>query len=241
MERLGGTKWLKVCMFIFVATLPLYIGGCGQSSSEPVFNVSGNWNIFSETNGVVGEQGPDLFVLTTSTNTLTGTTPQGQAITGNVSNLDISFSWVGSDGATNNYTGVISSDGTTMAGSWTNTKGQAGKWNAIIISTSGRSFTPSVNITGNWNEFQTTDGTAGEQGPVGVSFTQSGNGIGGTTQDRQITGSIASSNVTSLIYFWNDGTTNFAFTGTVSTDGNSMSGTWSNSNGQTGTWRATKS
>lgn len=241
MARIGSSKCLKICMVILVVTLPLYIGGCGQSNKEPIFNISGNWNIFSATNGVVGEQGPNLFIFSTSDSTLTGTTPQSQSITGTVSDLNISFSWIGSDGATNRYTGVISSNGTTMAGSWTSTNGQSGKWNALLISTPTNSFNPTVNIAGNWNAFLTTDGTSGEQGPVIITFTQSGNGVGGTTQERQIIGSIMTSNITSLIFFWNDGTTNFDFTGIVSNDGNSMSGTWSNSSGQTGTWRAIRS
>jgi len=241
MERLGSRKWLKVCVLICVVAIPLFVGGCGSGNSEPAFNITGNWNIFTTTTGTIGEAGPNLFSFTTSTNTLSGTTSQGQVITGTVSDLNVSFSWVGSDGATNSYTGVVSANGTTIAGTWTSTNGQSGTWNAIIISTTTRSFPPIVNIAGNWNAFLTTNGTPGEQGPDVVTFTQSGNGVGGTTQDRQITGSIMSSSITSILFFWNDGAANSAFTGIVSTDGNSMSGTWTDTGGHSGTWRATRS
>ena len=241
MERLGSRKWLTVWMLIFVVALLPFIVGCGSKTSEPAFNITGNWNIFTTTSGAIGELGPNLFSFTTSTSTLSGTTPQGNLITGTVSDLNISFSWVGSDGFTNNYTGVVSNNGTTLAGTWTSTSGHSGTWNAIIISTTTGGFPPRVNIAGNWNAFHTTDGTTGEQGPDVVTFTQSGNGVGGTTQGQQITGSMMTSNITSLLFFWNDGTANFAFTGIVSTDGTSMTGTWTNISGKSGTWRATKS
>jgi hypothetical protein len=241
MEKIGSRKWLKVWMLIFVLAALPFIAGCGSGTSEPAFNITGNWNIFTTTSGAIGELGPNLFSFTTSASTLAGTTPQGNVISGTISDLNISFSWVGSDGFKNSYTGVVSNNGTTMAGTWTSTDGHSGTWNGIIISTTNSSFPPNVNIAGNWNAFLTTAGTPGEQGPDVVTFTQSANNLGGSVQGQQITGSIMSSNITSLIFFFNDGISNFAFTGIVSTDGHSMSGTWTNTGGQTGTWRATKS
>ena len=241
MEKLGGRKWLKVCMLISMVALLLINVGCGSGTSEPAFNITGSWNIFTTTSGTKGEQGPNLFNLTTSASTLSGTTPQGNVISGEVKDLNIAFSWVGNDGAINHYIGVVSNNGTTMAGTWTSTKGQSGTWDGIIISSTTGSFPPKVNVAGDWNAFMTTAGTAGEQGPDVVTFTQSANSLGGTVQGQQITGSIMSSNITSLIFFFNDGISNFAFTGIVSTDGKSMSGTWTNTGGQTGTWRAAKS
>src|SRR5512135_1837194 len=175
MEKLGSRKWLKVCMLISVAALLLFNVGCGSGTSEPAFNISGSWNIFTTTSGTVGEQGPNLFSFSTSTNTLSGTTPQGNIITGEVTDLNISFSWLGSDGFSNSYSGVISGDGTTMTGTWTSTSGttvHSGTWNAIIISTSTGGFPPSVSIAGAWNTILTTNGIPGQQGPESFTFTQ---------------------------------------------------------------------
>ncbi len=240
MARIGSGRWLKVCMLIFVVALVSLVAGCGSGNNEPAFNITGNWDVFTTTDGTMGEQGPNLFIFNTSSSALSGTTPQGTFLTGSVNDLNVSFSFVGSDGSTNNYSGTVSSNGTTIAGTWNSTNGQKGTWNAIIISSTNASFPPSVNIAGSWNAFMTTDGIPGEQGPDVVTFTQSGNNIAGTEQDRQIIGAMMSSNITSIIFFLNDGTSNFAFTGIVSSDGNSMSGTWTNTSGKTGAWHTTR-
>ncbi len=241
MERIGGRRWLTGCMLIISAALLFFIGGCSSGVTEPAFNVSGNWDIYTTTSGTVGEAGPGRFSFSTYSSTLSGYSPETKYITGEVSDLNISFSWVASDGYTYSYTGLVSNNGTTMSGTWTNTNNQSGTWNGIIISTSSTTFTPTINIAGNWNVFLTTDGTTGEEGPEAVTFTQSSNTLGGTALGQQIVGSIASSNVTTVLFFWNDGTSNFAFTGIANVDGNSMQGTWTNTSGKTGTWRATKS
>jgi len=238
MQRQTAKNWLKVYLLLSVITLPLLLGGCGGgSTSENPFNTTGSWFIYNTTVGTAGEQGPNLFTFTqtdTKNNNLTGTTSQGQAVTGNVSGLDISFSWTGSDGATNNYTGTISGDGFTMSGTWTSTSGQSGTWHAIV------SASPSVNIAGNWNILVTTAGTAGQQGPFLFTFTQSGNGISGTTsQGQQLIGTVS---ILSITFSWagSDGATN-VYTGAINAAGITMSGTWTSTSGQSGTWSATKS
>lgn len=234
MKKLTKAKWLKVCLLLFVVTLPPFISGCGGNQSEPTFNIAGSWNIFHTTTGTAGEEGPDLFTFTTSNNDVSGTTPLNQLITGNVSGLNVSFSWVGSDGATNTYTGVVSADGATMSGTWTSTNGHSGTWHAIV------NVAPAVSITGNWNIFHTTTGTAGEEGPDLFIFTQSGNGISGTTSlNQQIIGTISHLDIT-FSWVGSDGATNI-YTGAVSANGATMSGTWMSTNGHAGTWRATKS
>jgi hypothetical protein len=233
MQKLATSKWLKVCLLFFVVTLFLFLGGCGSSKPLPVWNITGSWYTYYATTGTPGEQGPNLFTFTQTEDSLSGTTSQNQQITGTVSGLDITFSWVGSDGATNTSTGKVSADGATMSGTWTSSKGQSGTWHAIP------NTSPKVNIAGNWNTYQTTTGTPGEQGPDLFTFTQSGNGLSGTTsQGQQITGTISGLSIT---FFWtgSDGAT-YTSTGTVSADGVTMSGTWTGSNGQSGTWRATK-
>lgn len=237
MQKQATSDWLKVCLVLFVITLPLFLGSCGGSATDAIFNTSGSWFIYHTTAGAVGEQGPDLFTFTQSnsnSNNLSGTTSQSQALTGNVSGLDISFSWMGSDAATYNYTGVISANGSTMSGTWTNTGGHSGTWHAIV------SASPSANIAGSWNIMLTTVGTSGQQGPYLFTFTQSGNGVSGTTsQGQQLIGTVS---ILSITFSWtgNDGATN-VYTGTITAAATTMSGTWTSTNGQSGTWSATKS
>jgi hypothetical protein len=121
-----------------------------------------------------------------------------------------------------------------MAGTWTGSNGQSGTWHAIIR------LTPSVNITGNWQIIYATNGISGEQGPNNFTFSQSGNGISGTTsQGQQIIGCVSHLTIT---FSWagGDGAT-YIYTGSVNVDGKTMSGTWINTNGQSGTWSATRS
>jgi hypothetical protein len=224
-------------MLLCLTGLALFLGSCGGSTSESPFNTTGSWFFYNTTAGTVGEQGPNLFTFTqtdASSNNLSGTTSQSQALTGNVSDLNISFSWIGSDAATYNYTGVISSDGFTMSGTWTNTSGHSGTWHAMV------SASPSVSIVGSWNIMLTTVGTSGQQGPYLFTFTQSGNGVSGTTsQGQPLIGTVSILHIT---FSWagSDGATN-VYTGTITAAGTTMSGTWTSTNGQSGTWSATKS
>ncbi len=224
-------SWGAGLLFLFL-TSTLFLTGCGGSQAEPVFNITGGWNIFYTTTGTAGEQGPGLFNFSQTDNNLSGTTPQGQALSGSVSSLSVSFSWTGSDGAFYTYTGTISADGNTMSGTWSNSKGASGSWSAMI------NIASSVNVTGNWNVFHTT-GTAGEQGPDLFTFSQSGNSVSGTApQGQAVTGVVSGLNI---LFSWtgSDGVSN-TYVGAVS-GGNSMTGTWSATSGQSGTWRATKS
>jgi hypothetical protein len=238
MQRFGKSKWLKVHMLSFVAVLVMFLGGCGGSGGDntPTWNIAGGWSMFYATKGTPGEQGPNLFTFTTSGNTIGGATFQGQAVSGTLNGLDIQFHFVDtSDGATNTSTGTVAAaDGSTMTGTWTKTNGQSGTWHGVIQQS------PRVNVTGNWNISQTTSGVAGEQILGLFTFAQSGYSISGTTSDdKVITGAIGLSDIS---FFWvgSDNVTH-TFTATVTSDGKSMSGTWYDTNGKTGTWRATKS
>jgi len=232
--------WLKY-LLLGIITSSLFLGGCGGSSqSSPPFNTSGNWFIYNTTVGAAGAAGPNVFTFTqtdASNNNLTGITSQSQPITGNVSGLNISFSWVGSNSATYSYSGTISSNGFTMSGTWTNTVNQQGLWQGIV------DVAALVNISdgataGNWNITLTTAGTAGTQGPFPSTFSQSGNGISGSTQGQPLTGTVASY---SIIFNWTDsGGITHLYTGSINSAGISMSGTWTSTSGQSGTWSATK-
>ncbi len=232
MRKTATGRWLKAWFLFFGVTFPMLLSGCGSNDSLPTWNITGSSFIYHTTNGTPGEQGPDLFVFTQAGGSLSGTTPLNQPITGSVSESTVTFSWVGSDGATYDYNGEIETNGTTMSGTWTSTNGQSGTWHAIV------NASPAVDITGNWNTFHTTNGTPGEQGPDLFVFTQSGNGISGTAiQGSQLKGTISSLTIT-FSWVGSDGAT-YIYTGTVS-GGTTMSGTWTATNGQAGTWRATK-
>jgi len=130
MQKLDRSKCLKVYLLFFMVTLPLFFSGCGESKSLPVWNITGSWFTYYATTGAPGEQGPNLFTFTQSGNGISGTTSLNQQITGTISNLSITFSWVESDGDTYIYTGTLSADGTTMSGTWTGSNGQIGTWRA---------------------------------------------------------------------------------------------------------------
>lgn len=211
--------------------------GCGSGSiSDAGPNITENHYIFHSGKGVTGELGPDLFAFTQSDSSLSGTTPQGRSITGTIKGLDINFSWVGSDRAVYSYSGSISADGSTMSGNWSTDNGQSGSWNAII------NLGASVHITGTWNTYQTAVGSAAEQGPNSFVFVQTGDLLVGTTQQGQkpITGTGAISRFT-MVFFWagSDGII-YTLTGTINSAMTTMSGTWTNSKGASGNWRAVK-
>jgi hypothetical protein len=230
MQKLTINKWLEVCLFFSVVTLIIFLSGCGGSSqSSPVWNITGSWYTYYATTGTPGEQGPNVFTFTTTENTLSGTT-----------SLDINFSWVGNDGYTYTSIGTVGANGTTMSGTWTNTNGQSGIWSAITDTSPAAN---TVNIAGNWNIYQAITGVSGEQGPNPFTFAQSGYGISGTTTTSVNQGVTGIFDNLSITFFWvgSDGTTTNALTGTVSADGTTMIGTWSSTNGQSGTWHATKS
>lgn len=230
MQKLVASKWLTVCLLFLILTLPLFLSGCGTSSSSlPAYNIAGQWFFYDATNGIPGEQGASLYTLTTSDTTIGGTTPQGQALSGSISDVNVSFSWVGSDGATYIYTGTVGTGGGTMQGTWSNTSGQTGTWDALI------DVAPSVVISGTWSII-----TNGPQGTIPVTLTQSGNGITATTPQGQQSppGTISYLNL-AFFAIGSDGAT-YTYTGTVNTAANAMSGTWANTNGQSGTWSATK-
>jgi hypothetical protein len=235
MKILEARKFSRVCCLFLVIVLAMFLGGCGSSQSSPEWNISGVWSTFYATAGTPGQQGPNPFTFSTSENTVTGTTSQGQPIAGSITGLDLSFSFVDSDGATSTSNGTVSAaDGSTMSGTWTKSNGQSGTWYAVI------NLPPLVSAEGNWNVFQATSGVAGEQGPDVFAFTQSGYGIAGETpQGQQITGAIGRLDI---IFFWVDGDeVTHTFIGVITADGTGMSGTWSDTSGKSGTWRAAKS
>lgn len=238
MQKFTISKWLKVFWVLIVLTFPLFFGGCGTgNNSLPIFNVAGQWNIFTSTAGTAGVQGPNLFTFTTSENDLSGITSGGQQLSGNVTQLSISFSWTLTDGTIFTYTGNISaSDGATMLGTWTSNKGQSGTWAGVITNPSS-----GVNVTGTWDTFTTDLSKAGstEQGPFSITLTQPTNTFSGISADgQQIAGAISRFDIVFLEAV-SDGSTK-TFIGVVTSGGTGMSGTWTSTNGSSGVWRAVK-
>lgn len=226
-------KWLEFSLAFFVVTLLFIFGGCG-GKTEPTFNISGGWYVFQTTDGTAGKEGLGLFSFSQSDNDLSGSVATtGYSITGSVSGLDVSFSWTDAvTGAKIYYDGTVSTDGTTMSGNWSDTNGQLGTWNAII------QLTPVGDIQGDWNL------SAPVAGVQGFTFVQSTNDLTGsvTSEGDQVTGSLSNPDI---FFFWtgSDGVTT-SFIGTINTvsDGiaYSMSGSWSDSAGGSGSWSATK-
>jgi hypothetical protein len=237
MERFGSRRWLKVCTLFIVGALLMFLVGCGSKQNTPAFNIAGGWFIYDATNTIQGEQGPNLFQFFTSDTTLTGTTSQGIGLTGTTTDQGVSFSWFVSDGATYTYNGTVGANGATMQGTWSNTKNQSGTWIGLINSA------PSVNIaTSPTSPTSWVLTTGGPQGTIDVSFTQSGNSISITTP-QGLQNPPGTSSFLNLAFFviGRDGAT-YTYVGTVTQSANSlataMSGTWTNTNGQTGAWSA---
>jgi hypothetical protein len=127
----------------------------------------------------------------------------------------------------------VSANGFTMTGTWNNSIQQSGTW-AGIYNTS-----PSVNISGTWDTFLTDLSQTGttEEGPLPATFTQTDNTVSGTTSAGQvITGAVSR---LSILFFetGSDGVT-YTLIGSLNSAGDSMTGTWSATNGQSGSWRA---
>ncbi len=258
MRKPTGSKRLKTCLLFFAAIPALFLSGCGIGSF-PIFNITGNWFVYQITNTPTADvqvQGPGIFSFTQSDNDLTGTawapSPglSNQAALGigwgNISGLTIKFSFTGTDtpATTYTYAGTISSDDSSMSGTWYNSNGQSGSWFALTKAA------PAANITGNWTlSYKTTDGTALANTPNPFTFNQPSSitnstvtmdvfsGTAGTAPSSQaITGVLSGLNI-AFPWTVSDGTVYFS-TGTVSSDGKTMSGTWTGTNGQSGLWSA---
>jgi hypothetical protein len=227
---------LKVCVSFLVLALPLFLNGCGSGdSSLPVFNVTGTWYMFHATSGAAGEEGPDLFTFTQTDNDLAGQTSQGEALTGNTSKLDISFSWTTSDGTLYTYVGAVSANGFTMTGTWNNSIQQSGTWAGIY------NTPPLVDVGGTWDIFLTDLSQTGttEEGPFPATLAQTDNAVSGTASEgQQITGAVSRLSIL-LFETGSDGVT-YTLIGSLNSAGNSMTGSWTATNGQSGIWRGAK-
>jgi len=107
-----------------------------------------------------------------------------------------------------------------------------------------------IDLTGMWNgDWERSDG--GEEGTLTAHLSQTGSSLSGNmtftsttysySEDTTISGSVEGNKVVFGIATGGDGSTvTIDFDGTVSEDGDQMSGIYSMSTGYTGTWTATR-
>ncbi len=156
-------------------------------STPPSVDITGGWNIYKTTNGTPGEVGPALITLAQTGNSISGTKPGGQPITGSISGLNITMSWT--DLFIITASGTVSADGRTMSGTWSASDGRLGTWRAIKITT------PSINdFVGNWQGSVTASAASGETGTCSASFNLAING-------NQLTGQLAGSTCSGIKAF----------------------------------------
>lgn len=230
MKKSASVVLLRICLVVLGVSTVIFLSGCGNSKPDALWNIAGGWYVYHDTAGTSGEQGPDLFTFSQSDNDLTGTTGQGETFTGSITGTDVDFLWTSSDQTSYTYTGTVG-DGI-MSGTWNSGDSQSGTWRAVI------DLVPVVNVQGSWNVFTTATGST-EQGPDVFSLQQSGNSISGTASAGEaITGNIGSLYV--ILTWTSSGGTTYIYTGTVSADGSTITGTWTSPGGQSGSWRATK-
>lgn len=105
-----------------------------QTSSSTTVDITGTWNVFQKLSSATSETALGIFTFNQgSTGAVTGTAPQGEQINGNVTGQNITFSWTGTDGSVNSYTGSVLSNGNSMQGTFTITANSiqtSGTWRA---------------------------------------------------------------------------------------------------------------
>lgn len=220
-------------------------------------DVTGAWSFFHAPQGQA-EQGPDFFRFTQTGNSVAFTfiNDNGSVETGNgsISGNDIQLSFANIDRCDNpvtvTLTGIISADGNTMTGTYalpgtsgSCVNGETGTWSAA------KAQPPAFDISGSWSGFLTPQGGT-EQGPNCITFTQAGSfltfsgALGGS-------GILSGNNIQFHFAGFSGGNANPAckivnhHTGTIASDGNSASGTYTTTNEcgilpVAGTWRAVK-
>jgi uncharacterized protein (TIGR02145 family) len=144
-------------------------------------------------------------------------------------NVDGTSNW---SGFTITMAGTMASDKNTISGTWSESPGS--------LSGNFTMTRETAKVSGYWALYPTVDGT--EMGPEHIDLTVNGNDISGNficSGSESIAGTINGNDITLEWQYVEGGSTytNTA-TGTVSQD--AMSGTWSETQGGSGTWRSEK-
>jgi hypothetical protein len=226
MKKFTTTQLINISLILFAMTLPLFLGGClGAGTPTALVNISGSWNLSTLTG---------TWTFNQIGTTISGQTPSGtEQITGTIVGLNINFSFTDTNGNTDSYTGTVSSDGTTMSGTYTVGTTSA-PWDGTLSGSTGASIS-----TGNWSVTDIpTGGTAGT--PFTVFLSQSGSTIKGNfpttstgqpaTEGTSVTGTVSG---TSSITF------SFIDTGSIISSNSISNGTYTINDAAAGTWSAT--
>jgi len=136
---------------------------------------------------------------------------------------------------------TVSPDGKTISGTYTMTHSVGPCTDTDQIS---GTLSENGNLSGEWKGYRTTDGQA-EEGPDLELFIQTGNDIVIMFYDDHEkvivtqTGKLDGKNI-SISFVSPHGGDTITGTGTINNNNNSMSGTWTSTDGSSGTWRAVK-
>jgi hypothetical protein len=214
-------------------------------------DISGEWTV--TTAGQGGRTDTDFVTFAQTGNSLSAAIiPSQGSASGSGTSIgnDVQMTITGSScgNALNaSFVGTIFADGS-LGGTFTQTGGcgnDSGTWHAVR-----GHIVPQFSISGAWTVFHTTQGGT-EQGPGFAMFSQTGSSLSFTLIDegngtaKTGSGTISGNNI-QLNFANTDKCNNPAtasLTGTISSDGNTMSGNYTNgtgSCGETGTWRATR-
>jgi hypothetical protein len=219
-------------------------------------NIAGNWtfvttssNFAAQTTitGTVAQNGPNI---SGSLNISGSPCAQTGGLTGTLNANSIAAS-LNENGQTISLAGTVSSDGNSASGTYSApggcTNDDAGTWSGTR---SGNVSPTPVNIAGNWT-FSSMSSKFVAQRTFTGTVVQTGSNISGSlnisgspcAQTGNLTGTLNANSITASL---NENDQAISLSGTVSSDGNSASGTYSApvggcTNGDAGTWSGTRS
>ena len=186
--------------------------------------MTGAWDTANITSGAV-----DVWMLTQTGTTISGTTPWGDTIDGTLTGDALAITITGSAGPLT-VNGIVSSDGNKIAGSWRDSAGTTG-----ALDSYRRSAGSGANVTGPWTMRDLSSSNS-----ITIQLSQAGNSITGTFPDYP-GWSITGFDSGSLVNLTEDmGAASETVTVNLSVDGNTMTGAWRKSDGATGGARLTR-
>ncbi len=208
---------------VMAAGLALAVAGCGDGDESP--SLTGTWDMTDVTGKSVIE-----WSLTQNGNSVTGLAEGGMPISGVVSgNLITCTLAMGPHTVTFSLT--LSGDGNSVSGTWVNDGNDAGTMYGLRRGTG-----EGVDMTGTWLSVD-----LGTSAGKTMQITQDGALLSGTTQGAPpvaLQGTISGSEVS---FAMQAGAAFITWTGHLSVDGNTVTGSWVNSaTSARGNWRMTR-